>query len=829
MRDEVLDEGGALRPHWREFVQGMAQMAPEEFVRRWDLGQRLISDNGVTYNVYGDPAGLDRPWQLDPVPLILPSDEWKGLSEGIVQRATLLDRILADLYGERRLVADGLIPSSLLHANPNLLRPCHGWTPAGGRWLHHYAADLARGRDGRWRVVADRCETPAGAGYALENRLIVSRVLPEIHRSLHVERLGPFFEALRRSLQEVSPRNVDDPRVVLLTPGPYNATYFEHAYLARHLGITLVQGEDLTVRDNKVYLKALTGLQQVDVIFRRTGGVWCDPLELRGDSTLGIAGMVQSARAGNVAIVNALGSGLLDGASMMGYLPGISTALLGEPLKMPSVITLWCGEAEALDYVMSNLSGLVLRKAFGRREAPQVGSALSEAQLADLRRDILARPWEWVAQAMEGMGTVPVWNQGLFRPQHSLLRVFAVATEQGWQVMPGGLARVSDEVDLLASRLQGSGSRDGGSKDVWIRADERRDPVTMGAARKPALPVKLTRDNRDLPSRVADNMYWLGRYFERCEATVRLLRTALNNIEMALDQGDSAQPPKILRTVGKLSLGIPPDALDDGPAGVPGRLVRHHLGAAQGGLAVQVETLMRVVTNLRDRLSVDTWRALQHLRDEVYRLGADVQGGDAMGRLNSMVLIMEAISGLSMENMTRGYQWVFLDSGRRIERAIAIVDTVGGALSGAAGEDDLPLDLLLEIWDSVMTYRSRYLVSPRLAGVLDLLLSDETNPRSLGFQLAVLTRHVDSLAVAGGPSDFLRPEQRQMTLLFGSVRTADVMALSRYDDDAKGFYDAERQMGFLRSRLWELSNDISRSYFSHAQWRLPTRHMELLP
>jgi uncharacterized circularly permuted ATP-grasp superfamily protein/uncharacterized alpha-E superfamily protein len=820
----MLGADGGLRPHWREFAEGLMRLPPLEMARRWELGQRLLRDNGVTYNVYGDPAGLDRPWQLDPMPLILSAAEWDGIAAAVTQRATLLDICLADLYGKRSLISKGLVPSALLHANPNLLRPCHGWVPAGKRWLHHYAADLARGPDGCWRVVRDRTESPAGAGYALENRSIVSRVLPEFHRSLQVERLGPFFDDMRRSLQALSPRHVDNPRVVLLTPGPYNATYFEHAFLARQLGITLVEGEDLTVRDNNVYLKALTGLQQVDVIFRRTDGVWCDPLELRGDSVLGVAGLVQSARAGRVAVVNALGSGLLDGGALSAYLPGIANALLAENLQMPAVLGWWCGEDAARSHVLANFDRMVLRSAFSSREPPRVVKTLQGAERDELCRAVSARPWDWLAQDVGDTSTVPVWKEGRLEPQHTLLRVFAVATERGWQVMPGGLARVSAERDLLASRLQSGG---GGSKDVWILSPERRGVTPPPRALSP--PVKLTRDNRDLPSRVADNMFWLGRYLERCEATTRLLRTALQHMENALDQGDSAQALATLRMMKALNLSLPADALAGGPEGLPRRVALHHFeGVASTTLADTVEQLLRVVTHLRDRLSFDTWRALHRLREEMGALASEGAEAGVIDRLNTVILTMEAVSGLAMENMTRGPQWLFLDSGRRIERAIAIVETVSGALADVTGEDNVPLELLLEIWDSVMTYRSRYLASPRLAGVLDLLICDEGNPRSLGFQLAALSHNMDQLASAGGTSGFYRPEQKLMTVLCGTIRTTDVMELSRYDYDG-GYHDAERLLGFLQSRLWQLSEEISRTFFSHAQWRLPVAPMEVLP
>ncbi|OAN44847.1 hypothetical protein A6A04_08040 [Paramagnetospirillum marisnigri] len=821
--DEVLGEDGEIRPHWRQFTEGLMRFEPEEMRRRWDMGQRLLRDNGVTYNVYGDPEGLDRPWRLDPLPVVLSQDEWHMIAAGIEQRATLLETILSDLYGKRTLLSRGLIPSSLLHANPGFLRPCHGWLPAGKRRMHVYAADLARGSNGHWRVVGDRTESPSGSGYALENRSIVSRVLPELHRSLQVERLGPFFDTLRRQLQMLSPRHKDDPRVVLLTPGPYNATYFEHAFLARQLGITLVQGEDLTVRDNNVYLKALTGLQRVDVIFRRTGGVWCDPLELRGDSTLGVAGLLQSARAGNVALANAVGTGLLDGASLMGFLPALARDLLGEQLALPSVATWWCGEPESCRHVLANLERLIIRPAFANRDQPVVGSALTESEANSLRTAIAAHPWDWVAQEIEGTSTVPVWTGGHLEPQHCVLRVFAVATERGWQALPGGLARLSAERELLTTRLQAGG---GGSKDIWIAAG-RRDLQTPAKLRAPA--VRLTRDNRDLPSRVADNMFWLGRYLERCEATTRLLRAALGHMEDSLAQDDGEQARATLHTMGLLGMEMPADILEeDNPENLPYRLTQFHVDESTTGLANSVDRLIRVVTNLRDRLSTDTWRAVQRLRDEVGLLEAESLDGDIIGRLNSVVLTMQGISGLAMENMTRGPQWLFLDSGRRLERAIAIVDNLSGALTDVESEDAIALDLLLEIWDSVMTYRSRYLASPRLAGVLDLLLCDESNPRSLGFQVGTLSRHVDSLAGIGEDSGFYKPEQKLMTILSGTIRTTDVTVLARYERDA-GYHDAERLLDFLRSRLWELSEQLSRSYFTHAQWRLPVARMEVMP
>lgn len=811
--DEMRDGLGAVRPHWHAFVDAFQGLNEGELTRRWELGQTLLQENGVTYNVYGDPQGLERPWQLDPLPVILSAAEWGGIATAVAQRARLLDAIIADLYGPRALLAQGLLPPSLLHANPAYLRPCAGSLPPGGRFLHLYAAELARGNDGTWRVIADRTEVPAGTGYALENRTIVSRVLPEFFRALPVRRLGPFFDELRQALRAQSPRRVEDPRMVVLTPGPYNETYFEHAYLARHLGLTLVQGEDLTVRDNKVFLKTLTGLQQVDVIWRRTNGEWCDPLELRGDSALGVAGLLQAARAGNVALVNPLGSGLLDGSAIMPFLPRIAPFLLGEPLHLDSVPTWWCGQDGARDHVLGNLDRLLLRPAFHNRVRPMLG-----AEAPELAEQIRAKPWEWVAQEPPALSTVPVWNAGGMDSQHMVIRVFAVATPEGWSVMPGGLARISAERDLLTARLQTGG---GGSKDVWVLSEP--GPHTQPPARAASAPVRLVRGHRDMPSRVADNMFWLGRYLERCEAITRKLRAAVGLIEEALDQGDADRAAQSVAVMGRLGLALPP-GLVGLPADqlVPG-LVAHHADVAAPGLAAANDRLARVVAHLRDRLSADTWRGLQRLRDRIVRLAREPGQG-----LNSIILTAEAISGLVMENMTRGPLWLFLDTGRRVERAITIVDTLAGALTGAEGEDDVPMELLLEISDSTMTYRSRYLAAPRLAGVMDLLLCDESNPRSLGFQLAALEDHMDRLAAQTGDDGFRRPEQRQMTVLCGIVRTLDVPHLAAYDRDG-GYTDAERLLEAVRGRLWGLSEILSRAYFTHAQWRLPTQSMDFLP
>ena len=333
--DEMSAAPGVLRPHWDEFIHSLSALGDQELARRWQTARQRIRENGVTYNVYGDPLGMDRPWNLDAIPLMIPRSEWSLIEAGLIQRARLLNLILADLYGPQRLLHEGLIPPALVFANPGFWRPCHGVSVSGNTYLHLLAVDLARGPDGDWWVISDRTQAPSGAGYSLENRIVMAETFPDLFREFHVKRLASFFRSFRDTLLRLSPVTRDNPRVVLLTPGPFNETYFEHSYLARYLGFTLVQGGDLTVRDNRVFLKTLEGLKQVDVILRRLDDSFCDPIELRSDSFLGVAGLVEAVRAGNVTVANALGSGLIETSAFMPFFPGLSRQLLGRRTEAP--------------------------------------------------------------------------------------------------------------------------------------------------------------------------------------------------------------------------------------------------------------------------------------------------------------------------------------------------------------------------------------------------------------------------------------------------------------------------------------------------------------
>src|SRR5580692_7663871 len=471
--DELSADGVTPRPHWARIMKSFRAIGPEELGRRWERAERRIRENGITYNIYSDPLGANRPWKIDIVPFLIPAEEWRFLEAGLVQRARLLSRILEDLYGTQELLANGCFPAELLFANPAFLRPLVGVKVPTHSYLHMLAVDLARSPDGQWWVLADRTQAPSGSGYALENRTIVSDVLPDIFRTSNVLRLAPIFRAQREALTNLAQR--DNPRIVLLTPGPFNETYFEHSYIARYLGFTLVQGADLTVRNGCVYLKIVEGLQKVDVILRRVDDSFCDPLELRGDSLLGVPGLVDAIVAGNVKVANALGSGLIETAAIMPFLPGLSTHLLGKNLKIPSVATWWCGQTYALDWVLDHLDSVVVKPAFpSRGMEPVFGAELPQTEKGKFVDQLRARPHEYVAQEQVALSTVPVWEKGGLNSRSVVLRTYVLNTGNGWMAIPGGLVRVAEAEGSVVSMQRG-----GHSKDAWVLWDSPVDTFSM--------------------------------------------------------------------------------------------------------------------------------------------------------------------------------------------------------------------------------------------------------------------------------------------------------------------------------------------------------------
>jgi uncharacterized circularly permuted ATP-grasp superfamily protein/uncharacterized alpha-E superfamily protein len=808
--NESSADGVTPRPHWAHLMESLAEIGPEELERRWGRAERRIRENGITYNIYSDPLGANRPWRIDVVPFLISADEWRFIEAGIIQRAQLLSLVLEDLYGSQSLIANGHFPAALLYANPAFLRPMVGVQVPAHSYLHMLAVDLARSPDGQWWVLSDRTQAPSGSGYALENRTIVSDVLPDLFRSSNVLRLAPFFRAQREALTALAQCN--NPRIVLLTPGPYNETYFEHSYLARYLGFTLVEGADLTVRDRSVFLKTVNGLEQVHVILRRVDDSFCDPLELRSESLLGVPGLVDAIVAGNVKVANALGSGLIETAAIMPFLPGLSRYLTGEKLKLPSVATWWCGQPYALDWVLNHLDSVVVKPAFpSRGMEPVFGAELEQRAKGKLADRLRARPHEYVAQEQIALSNAPVWDKGDLYSRSVVLRAYVLNTGNGWTAIPGGLVRVAELEGSVVSMQRG-----GHSKDAWVLWDSPVDTFSMLHPRNE--PVALRRELPGVPSSVADNVFWLGRYVERTESTARIVRSMISRVRRA--------NPAELRCLIRLH-----GCLESRQSKLP-KIRRKRITSLQfeqelislitdvkrtDSLASAMAEVSRVGGTVRERLSADMVYLIGQLRNSI-KIEPHTTFLEYPAMLTGCLELLSAFSGMERENINRGVGWLFLGIGRRLERAIYLTRQLR-EITTPLGEQDWPLlECLLEVADSSMTYRSRYYTTLQPLAVLDVLMADETNPRSLDFQLTHLVRLYEQLP-RHLPDD-LNAMRRALVLL----RTFDLEKLSYplpgAATVANSVDDLSRLEHFLRGLellLPSWSNNLSGRYFSHAR------------
>jgi uncharacterized circularly permuted ATP-grasp superfamily protein/uncharacterized alpha-E superfamily protein len=804
--DELFDASGRPREPWLHFLGDLADYPADQVRSRFTLATRHIRDTGVTYRVYGEES--ERSWPINPVPLILSHQEWATISAAVAQRATLMEALLRDIYGDADMVAEGLLPAATLTGSPDFVRALRGVPPPGGRYLQLYAADLARGPDGRWWVLGDRTQAPSGAGYELENRLVLSRAYPNLYNSMNVERLAPFFDALRKGLASAAERV--DPRICLLSPGPFSETYFEQAHLARYLGFLLVEGDDLVVRDGLVYVRTIAGLKRADVLWRRVDADFVDPLELNAASRLGVPGLLEAIRAGGVAVLNMPGSGVVESRALLGFLPRLCRRLLGEELKMPHVATWWCGQ-EAERSLVRSRADLLVAPAFNVRAlfqddggdpfgVPRLMAELTSEERAQFESRLDDRPGDFVGQEVVRLSTMPVLRDDALEPAPFVLRVYAAATADGFQVMPGGFCRTSDQLDVRAISM-GEGAR---TADVWVIAETPVEGVSLLPNRDDA---KVRRIMGHLPSRAADNLFWLGRYLERAEATLRLVRslcTSLMDAEAAVHGAGE--------TLIKLQeLLIAWEALDDEFLGA------RALDAARpalldpdafGSVVTLVRRARRTAASLRERLSADFWTLLLNLEngltDRNLRLSSEA---DALQQVETALRLLAALAGLAQENMNRAAGWRFMDMGRRIERGVNTCRFTRTLAHDDATTDDL--DLLLDLADSQITYRARYLVGLALTPVRDMVVLDPFNTRSVAFQVSILMDHIDALP-ALVEDGMMEPHARILRGLATDIETAVAAEV------------APEVMRRFQGALMDLSNAVSDRYFLRGANARPT-------
>lgn len=818
--------GAEFTGAWSQFFENLETQSGTDMDARAASLQRQIRDNGVTYNVYADAEGPQRPWSLDLFPLVVDAPSWQHIEAGVQQRMRLLEAVMADVYGPQTYLAKGLLPPALVHGHPGYLRPMAGVRPVGGRHLHVAAFDLAHGPDGNWWVVGQRSQAPSGLGYLLENRLAVSRQFPQAFQALKVQRLAGTYRALMDSLKAHCPAGAD-AHIALLTPGPYNETYFEHAYLARYLGLSLVEGSDLIVRDERLFLRTLRGLVPVHGLLKRVDDQYLDPLELRPDSTLGVPGLLQAIRAGNVLVANAPGSAFLESPALLGFLPALARHALGEELSLPALSTWWCGERSAMEDALARLREHTIKptypgSAIHTSFESVIGHSLGQTALDAWAGRIMRQSEDHTVQAYMPLSQMPTWHsagpgqRGAMVARSVLLRVFAVSDGQDaagrphWRVLPGGLARVAGTSADIASMQRG-----GSSADVWALTEGEVDTTTLlPTALTPAV---LAQRKRLVTSRAAENLYWLGRYTERSENTLRLARLTLECLG-----GENQTSAPLLQWLSQQAVANTL-VLPGTPSAVQARRVFERtliagLASPEGATSVgfNVRALKMAAATVRERLSQEHWHTIVRTEEELFsqcaRLAAqgDYTPAQALRVLGEVSDQLAAITGAQTDRMTRDDGWRLLSIGRHVERLHFLASALARSFETGAVDTDGGFEALLTLFDSTITFHAQYQQSRDIAALTDLLVLDRDNPRSLAWVAHTLRGRLAKLAQS--PAG----ELSSMSLQVPNPDTWDLAYLCETPEGEPSAPALRALLDGLSDCAFDVSEDISTTYFTHS-------------
>ncbi len=814
--NEAYDDFKTPRAHWEYLLDSINALGQNGLQDRYKKASRILRDDGATYNLSADPLSA-KTWELDPIPMLIPSDDWGRIESGLIERAELLNLLLKDIYGPRDLIKHSIIPPEIIYGHPGFLRQCQGISIPGEHQLTMHAADMVRGPDGKIVIIGDRTQAPSGAGYALENRTVLSRVMPSIFRDSQVHRLALFFQSLRNTLSSLS-TDTDDPQIVILSPGAYSETYFEHTYLSNYLGYPLVQGSDLTVRDGHVWLKALNGLSKVDVILRRVDDIYCDPVELKSDSFLGIPGLLEVVRAGNVVVSNPLGSGILETPALLKYLPKISQFFFGRELTLPSVGTWWCGDKNDLSYVKSNLDDLIIKPAMRQVENPSIyGHLLTESKKAEVLARIQKYPHLYVAQSYISPSYLPSWQNEQINSRPSIFRSFTVSNQASSQstysVMAGGLTRVGlSGTDTVVTNQAGSQS-----KDTWILASEPEKQVSLIEEHSGITDLA---HEANLPSRVVENLFWMGRYAERAESTLRLIRTIfmqLNGIEPLPEKCRELLLQALSQQTNCLP-GFMNQKLLDNP---DQELIDIILdGNRPGSIKSSLLALLTSSEEVKEMLSADTHRIINDLRDNIYELERSFISGLPSApeeSLDPLVTTLLALSGLSHESMLRGVGWKFQEIGRRTERTLQTSKLLKSLLTCAlpSSQQKQILESVLLSVEALITFRRRYRTHTDVAHGLELLMLDSTNPRSLFYQLQRLQNHYLELPQATLLKLGLSPGEKLLIKSLNDIQLADLDQLAKYTPANQSRSLLYKLMEEIADQVEQFASVLSDQYFDH--------------
>jgi len=826
--DEMLGKDGNLRPHWESFFRSFDQLGSMEMQNRKGEIARLMKENGVTYNIYGDNNGINRDWSVDSIPFIISREEWEKTEAALIQRAELLNLLLQDIYGEQKLIRNGIVPLELIYNHTGFLRQCAGIKLPGKHSLVLYSADMARSPDGNLWIISDRTQAPSGSGYALENRNVMTRVLPELFNGLKVRHLSPYFDTLSSSLAELGSRHHQHPRIVILTPGPGNETYFEHSYLSSHLGYTLVQGNDLMVKHNFVWLKTLGGLEKVDVIIRRVDDIYCDPLELKDDSQLGIAGLLQVIRSGNVSIANPLGSSILENPGLMPFLQNISRHFFGTGLIMPTIASWWCGQPKELRYVLNHIRSLVIKRIYrGTSRSTSVdGASLSSPEIAVLKQQIHKTPYLYVGQEKIGHSSTPSLIEGKIEPRKTIFRSFLVSNGDSYTAMAGGLSRTSaDAMNFLVSNQAG-----GNSKDTWIISPEPASTIHLSRKLLEKLPVAV---KGILPSHTAENLFWVGRYTERLLGNARFHRTVIQFMaggNRLMMENDIQTEQLLLKALTHYTFTYPgfikDDEDEDNKAAEnlknPWPEIKDILLNEErtGSLKYDFMLFIRAIHAVRDHWSIDTWRVLRGMEEEWSTVKDYPNPGHLKMQhlLDNLVTSVVAFIGLNRESISREQGWIMLDMGRKIEQCLLLVSMLRATLVNKY-DDQVDYNLqesVLVSNEGLVNFRYKYRSLLQLPLVLDLMIFDTNNPRALVYQLDRLKKNLGNLPKIAGEQVYTA-QDTLVAEAYQLLNSVDKEKLSELDHEAGQHLRLDQFLSRMYELLSKIQHAVSKTYFKHAQ------------
>ncbi len=818
--DETIGANGLVKPHWQKLFASLEKLGITELeVRNQEIINRL-RENGVTYNVYGSSDGLNRPWLLDPIPFLIAQKEWQHITNGLTQRALLLDFIIKDIYGPQRLIKDTILPPELVFDNTGFFRSCFDIKLPSQNQLIMYAADMARGPDGRMWLVDNRTQVPSGSGYTLENRRIMSKLIPELTEGMFVGRLSPFFTHLHQTVSKLANHNKENPNIVYLTPGSNNETYFEHAYLASYLGYTLAQGHDLLVRNGYVWLKSIDGLEKVDVIVRRVDDEWCDPLELREDSRLGVPGLLHAIRSGNVSVINPPGVSVLENSALLAFMHAICRYFLGEDLIMPSIATWWCGQKKEMNFVLENLHKLIIKKANRKQKFRSVfGKELSTSELYALKQAILQNPHEYVAQEEVSLSTTPSLVDGKIEPRLASLRAFLVSNGSDYYMMQGGLTRSSAEKDRYVISNQYGGI----SKDTWIVSDTLIDALEKTVTR----PKKAVTPHTSLSSRSAENLFWVGRYGERTIALAKFLRILLN----ALNENVHFRGPFkteyiqiLLSSLTHLTLTYPgfADEEDDSARKNPDAEIIEIIHNAQkvGTVAANLESFLKSVITVSEKWNYDT-RGIINLIESCQsriRKTNTHNPNDYQKVLDKVHNRLFTFYGSISESMPRDSGYYLFETGKLIERILSRISIIRSAFSFKTDqnvENEL-IEAVLTNHYLLVHYRQLYKSDFSLEAMLDMILLDTKLPYSLAYQLDTLASHLNQLPKTA-QSERLSQHERAVLAAATKIKLADLSKLSTCKSGTQFRKNLDRLLSDVAALVSSVTPSLTNSYFTHTE------------